>query len=299
MNTQPSPKIIGAFVLGFALVAGAYILSNFGQPTGQFEARNVTQNQQTASLRTAIPVTDEDGNGVEDWRDEFVTADPIVLPTNVIEQVYEAPQTLTGQTGINFFEDVVRSRNLGIADESVIAETVGNLAQQTSVEIYDTPDIQIIDNWDGQSIRTYANAMATAIIDNNQTDLEYELLILQDIINRQDESRFEELNELAEVYRLTRDAIIDVPVPALLVKEHLDIINTLHAIHNDIKAMTLSFEDPAFALMRLKRYESDVFGMISAFENLYTALEPYASLFTTNDPAVFFVQFNPTNRLRI
>jgi hypothetical protein len=181
----------------------------------------------------------------------------------------------------------------------VIGETLRSLEEQTSVSIYDIPDIKLIRNWDGDSIRDYANAVATAIIENNESDLDYELYILQDIVNRQDESRFDELRSLAELYRLTRDAIVEIPVPEIFAKEHLDLINTLHAVHHDILAMTYTFDDPAFALLRLKRYEDDVFGMIAAFENLYTSLEPYANLFTPNDPAVFFTQFSPTNRIRI
>lgn len=299
MNTQPTPKVIGAFVIGFALVAGAYVLSNFGKPVGNY-AQNVNTSQQAAPVRSTIAVADENNNGIEDWRDEFVDSKPIVVNAGAGNgEPYERPETITGQAGINFFEDMVRSRSYGGDDDLVLQNTFDSLAQQTSITIYDTPDIEIITEYGKDEIRTYANTLATAIIENNQSDFDFELLILQDILNRQDESRFQELRDLAEIYRLTRDAVIDIPVPGILVKEHLDFINTLHTVHHDILAMTYSFDDPAYSLLRLKRYEGDIFGMITSLENIYVALEPYANIFSTDDPAIFFVQFSPANRNRL
>ncbi len=304
MNTQPTPKIIGAFVIGFALVAGAYVTSNFGKPSGVYDNTQLaSQTQQAAPIRTAIDVTDEDDNGIEDWRDEFITTHPIIIKeAEDSSEPYEAPDTITGQMGINFIQDIIRSRNFGGYggdDAAVIENTIRTLEQQTSKEIYDTPDIKIIGDWSEASVHTYANAVATAVLENSKSDLDTELLILQDILNRGDESRMEDLETLAELYRLTRDAIIEIPVPALLVKEHLDLINTLHAVHHDILGMTYTFDDPAYSLLRLKRYEDDIFGMIISFENMYVAFAPYASLFTTTDPAVFFVDFSPSNNIRI
>lgn len=297
---QPSPKIVGAFVVGFALVAGAYVSSNFGKPSDSFRVPVQVATTQEASARTAIAVTDIDGNGIEDWRDEFITTEPIILGSNVNTD-YEAPDTLTGQTGVQFIENIVRNRTRGgfSTDEDIIAGTVEQLKQDTSVTIYDTPDIEILFDWKAEDIRTYANTLATAIIVNNSTELDNELLILQDILNRNDQDRLKELETLAELYRLTRDAIIEIPVPDMFVKEHLDLINAFHAVHNDILGMTYTYDDPVYSLLRLRRYEDDIFGMVQALENMYVSLEPYATLFSTSDPAVFFVDFSPTNRIRI
>jgi hypothetical protein len=300
MNMQPSPKIVGAFIVGFAMVAGAYVFSNFGKPTGVYETTQQVATVQEAAARKAIEVSDVDGNGIEDWRDEFITTEPIILGSSVNTD-YVAPDTLTGQTGVQFIENVVQNRTNGgfSTDEDVISNTIEQLKQETSVAIYDTPNVEIIFDWEAEDIRTYANAVATAIIVNNETNLENELLILQDILNRNDQSRIKELETLSEVYRLTRDAVLEVPVPDMFVKEHLDLVNALHAVHNDILGMTYTYDDPVYSLLRLRRYEDDIFGMIQALENMYVSLEPYATLFTNSDPAVFFVDFSPTNRIRI
>jgi hypothetical protein len=79
----------------------------------------------------------------------------------------------------------------------------------------------------------------------------------------------------------------------LAVKQHLDLINTFNALHESIKAMALATEDPALALIRLKRYQDDALGLKLALENMYMTLEPYASLVKPEDPALLFAIFSP------
>ncbi len=301
MKALLSTRVLGAVIVGVALVAGTYVSTNFGATTVRPAAPTTAEQQVAAPIRSAIAVTDEDGNGIEDWRDEFITTEPIRLNSaSTSPGAYIPPTTLTGRFGISFIQDAIRSESLGIGNrDEVINNAVDSLISETAVEIYDTPDILMTRDTSPTAIRDYANAVAGAILEYNQTDLDYELFILQDILNREDTERIEELREMAELYRLTRDAIVGIPVPQTMVKEHLDLINTLHAVHHDIKGMTLAFDDPAFALLRIQRYEDDVLGMLKALENMYVALEPYASEFSAADPAVFFVDFNPTSRIRI
>jgi hypothetical protein len=153
--------------------------------------------------------------------------------------------------------------------------------------------------WQEQDIRTYANSVASAITNNSDANLENELIILKDIINRNDRERLNELKKLEDVYRKTLEDTLKIPVPSIYVKQHLDLINTYLAIQKDIEAMTMSFDDPAYALLRLKRYEDDSKGLYLALQNMYKVLEPHAGLFTASDPAVLFVLFSPTNQNRI
>jgi len=295
MSVEPNQKVMGAFVIGFALVAGAWTIANFGSPRLEQPATVAV----STTPRVAIDVTDNDENGIEDWRDQFVTTEPVIL--NEATSTYTPPPTLTGQLGVNFMESIIRARTYGPfakSQDQVINDTVDVLSQKTAHELYGTKDITIIDKWTEADIRNYGNAMAEAMTRNNVKDLEGELKILDDILNRGNTQRMGELKILAGVYERTRDDSLNVPVPALFVKQHLDLINTYHAIHKDIDAMTLSIDDPAFALLRLKRYEEDALGLKLALQNMYQGLEPYAGLFTDTDPAVLFVIFSPNNQMQ-
>ena len=293
MQGQINPKIVGATVIGFALILGAYTLSSLMEPKAipsQTAAAVVASTE-----RIAIEVVDTDNNGIEDWRDDFVTTEPVFLDQSASTS-YIPPDTLTGEMSINFMEGIVLSREygpFGSSQEEVISHTINVLSQQTEAKIYDTPDISIMKQWDDQDIVNYANTMAATIIRHNVPDLEGELYVLQEIVVGQQIDRMDELKGLSGVYKNYRDDALLIPVPEFLVKEHLDLINTFNAIHQDIEAMTMVMEDPAQTMLRLKRYEDDATGLAYAAQNMYLAVEPYANLFTTEDPASLFVIFSP------
>jgi hypothetical protein len=292
MKGQINPKVIGASIIGFALIAGAYTISNFGIQTEIPQPAAVSAAQ--AKARAPITVLDNNSNGIEDWRDQFVTTEPVILDRAT--STYTPPDTLTGELGINFMESIIRARGygpFGRSEEEVIGDTINILSTATAHELYDTPDIQIIRPWEDQDIANYANTVAGAILKNDLPNIEGELYILQDILTSNNTGRITELNSLAEAYKQNRDAVLATPVPAFLVKEHLDLINTLHAIHKDIEAMAAAVDDPAFALLRLKRYEDDATGLGLALENMLMGLVEYSDLFTTNDPAMLFIMFSP------
>ena len=128
---------------------------------------------------------------------------------------------------------------------------------------------------------------------NNNPGMEGEMYILHDILNRGAEERMDEIETLAELYQGFRDDTLALPVPAFLAKEHLDLINTYNAIHEDIASMTEMNSDPAKTFLRLKRYEEDATGLYYALVNMTDSLIPYANLFTVEDPAVQLIVFNP------
>lgn len=291
MKGNINPRIVGATVVGFAMVAGTYVVTNFSKPDLQ-QAASVAAIK--PAPRVSIAVTDENNDGIEDWRDDFVTTAPVLLDRATT--TYTAPETLTGQLGINFMQNIILARGYGAfgrTDEEVIEDTVDVLSKETAHDLYDTPDIIILDTWTDTDIVNYANEAANTITRNNIPYMESELIILKDILDSNDPARLTELQSLAEVYRKNRDETLKIPVPAFLVKAHLDLINTYHAVYKDIDAMTLALEDPAFALLRLKRYEDDATGLAYALQNMYFALEPHSALFTVNDPAAMFVIFSP------
>ena len=296
MQGNLNPRIIGACIVGFALVAGAYVMGNFGEP--RYVAQPAAIAQAKEHTRSSITVVDIDGNGLEDWRDEFVEPEPIILdPVTPID--YEEPDTLTGQLGVNFIESYLRSKtqgSIGRTQEELIDDTVNILASETAHNLYDTPDITIIRSWEKENIATYANTLALIIMNNNiQTD-ENELFILGEILEKDKLERIAELEARSEAYKKMRDETLATPVPEPMMKEHLDLINTYHAVHKDIEAMAIAVDDPAFSLLRLKRYEDDAAGLGFALANMYRALLPYASLIGPDDPAVLFVSFSPEFR---
>lgn len=284
---------MGAFVIGAALVVGSYTIAHFGTP--RLKQPSAAQGSQ-APIRTSIAVNDQDKNGIEDWRDAFVAAEPIMI--DELNASYTPPDTVTGKLGITFFEDIIRAKNygpLGRTETEVISDAVNDLSKETNQTLFGMRDISTLEDWGDEDIRNYGNAMAGVILRNNKEGMDSEVVILNDILSKGKTERLAELKIIASVYKSMRDESLLVPVPKVFLKEHLDLINTYEAIYKDIYAMTLSLEDPAVALLRIKRYQDDALGFSIALSNMYDALEPYAALFSASDPALVFANFNQGN----
>jgi hypothetical protein len=293
MWLRANQKIVGAFVVGVAMVAGAYTIAHFGNP--RLSQPGAVQAAK-APPRISIAVSDNDQNGVEDWRDAFVSAESVIIED--LDSPYTPPDTVTGKLGITFFEDIIRSKNygpLGRSQNEVITDAVNELSEETNQTLFGMKDVSIFEDWNDDDIRNYGNSMAGVIMRNNKEGMDSELVILNDIMVRGKTERLAELKIIASVYKSMRDESLLVPVPKLFLKQHLDLINTYEAIYKDIYAMTLSLEDPAVALLRIKRYEDDSLGLSIALENMYGGLEPYAGLFSADDPALLFANFNQGN----
>jgi len=294
MEQYQNPKIIGACLIGFTIVGGTYVLSNFGearhsQTTGMFA---VAANE---PLRFPIEVQDTSGNGIEDWRDQFVSSPTIQLGTSSAPTLYTPPETITERLGVNLMEGFFAS--LGPVPikprERVISDTVTNLEKMvTSDEIYDIRDIIIGQDVSDLAVKNYGNALALIIQGDGQHNLRNELVILRDYQELGGEKYLEQLKTLSNTYKRYRDETLKLRVPSIFAKQHLDLINVFHALHLNIEAMTKSDVDPIVPFMRLKRYEEDVEGLALAMHNMYEAFATRANVFGINDPAILFVKFS-------
>lgn len=294
MGSQVSPKVVGATIIGFALVAGAYVASNFGESNfnSQQQPANL-QAAETTTIRTAIVVTDTDHNGIEDWRDEFVKNETIVLDKETDD--YSTPTTLSGQTGIHLMEGILSARTygpLGRTNEEIIDGTVNSLITQTKIAAYDSTEISIMTEWGEQDIVNYANTAAATIYRHSNPELEHEMDILFEVTRNGKTEKLSELAAIRDIYKGYLDDTLQIPVPKILAKPHLDLINTYQAIYEDLDGMTHTIDDPLVALMHINRYQDDTVGLAMALRNMYEALEPYAEFFTPEDPAVLFVVFS-------
>lgn len=294
---QIDSKITGAFLVGFSIVAGAYVLNSISSKPAPNPNNNIATVSE-APDRVFIDVKDSNNDGLEDWQEEFVAPEPVYLNQNSDEK-YQAPDTVTGQTAISFFKNIVTTKAYGSqrTNEEVAEDTVKQVTELTKDKIFGTGDIIISEDLSGEAIRNYGNAMALAIL-NNDTDVDYEIDIMKNLVNKADlkeeidEKDLEDLREIAKIYENTRDESLEVPVPRIFVKEHLDLINVYHALYKDIHGMSKIMEDSLLTLLRLKRYEDDALGLNLALENIFKVLEPYADNFTPEDPAVLFVAFS-------
>jgi hypothetical protein len=293
MFGEDNQKIVGACVIGLALVGGAYTIANFGKRIEQ-PAIAVYSN---AMPRTAVKTDDKDNNGIEDWRDVF-TPEKVVILDRAASSTYSVPTTTTDLLGINLLQSLVSARAagpFGKTKDQIVNDTANDLARLANDTILDVRDVSIIQNWNEVDVKNYANTMAGIVLNIDVKPKNNEAEILNDIVTRGNSARMGELKEIAVGYKTILDNSKTVPVPAPFVKPHLDLINSYNALAKDIAAMTLVDSDPAVTLVRLRRYSDDAMGLKLSMEEMNSSLKPYYHLFGNSDPATFFSEFNPDN----
>lgn len=295
MDAQSKTKVVGAFVVGIATVAGAYIISSFSQPTLSVPTADVAAVS-AAPGRVAIPVVDTNLDGVEDWRETFVIPSQTIKKEKTVPS--GEPKTLTEQFAVNFFQDIIRAegqQGIGRSKEKVIEDTVTDLANVAKDKIVDYKDIKIGNDDSAQAIRTYANAHADIILMHENKGARYELEVLDELLRTNNPEAALELGLIADTYKYILEDTKRLEVPPRLAKGHLDIINVYQALYFDIKSMQDVLVEPAVALVRIQRYKDDAKGLNLAFQNLYKAIVPYASVFGRNDSALLFTNFGTNN----
>ena len=283
-------------MIGIAIVAGAYVVSNFGEPRTNSLTKIESATADGAPMRVFIPTADGDEDGTEDWRDQFVVS-PAVAIIDPSSTAYEAPKTLTGQLGVSILEDLLATKAAGPLakpKEQMLAQAVERLdGIATKDRIYDVKDIKISNQVEDNDIQNYGNAIADILLTKSDKELDNEMFLLRDYLASPEDPKYSaDLKKLATVYKNYRDSTIGVVVPNIFIKQHLDLINVYNAMYNDINSMSEAFSDPMVPYIRIKRYEDDVVGLRLALSNMYDAMAPHAKVFGMNDSAILLTNFS-------
>ncbi|MBP9836338.1 MAG: hypothetical protein KBC78_00700 [Candidatus Pacebacteria bacterium] len=296
MVPQHDSRVIGAFVIGLAVVAGAYTVNNMTEKTIAPNQQASLTTIEEAPERTLIAVQDSNSDGIEDWQDQFLTAEPIVIKREITD--YAPPATLTGQVAINFMQNYIsgKANGFGPTDEQLVKKTVDGIKNEARDRIYTIRDIDLAKDSSTTTVKNYGNAVANAILDNaTAKKTRSEMTIMVDIVNNNEvtDKDIEDLNLVAKMYKGTLEDTLSISVPKEFAKEHLDLINVYNALYHDVLGLTELINDPVKALIRVKRYQDDVVGLTIAMENMYRALDKAAYVFQTSDNATLFANFAP------
>jgi hypothetical protein len=258
-------KIAGAFLFGALLIIGAFIL----------RSQNTLTTAGTVSVapvgREYVPPKDSNGDGVPDWQEALVSQEALVLGTTSAS--YTEPTTITGRFGLRFFENYIRSKMygpIGDSTEELVEKSTEMLLAQAVDELFTEKDIVLFDTEDQAILRGYGNQVAS-ILSTGKTE-ENEALILQDYMRYEKPERLQDLEPIALSYTTMVKDLLEVNVPTAYAKEHLDLLNAVNAVREDVRAMQKIEEDSMYTLIRFKRYPDDVLGMSNAIKNLFNAL---------------------------
>ncbi len=283
-------RIAVAFVLGAVLIAGSFYISRQNTLAQESEEGTIT-----VSDRNYIAVDDSNENGLPDWQDALQDRE-LVITEEHASSTYQQPETVTGKFALSFFEDVIRSKNYGAfgeTPEELITRASEELASTAYDELLSAKDItSIIAETDTQGLRTYGNQIAL-ILTSQDTGADNEAIILQDSLRYDDVERIKDLDPIIAAYTVMAKQLLEVPVPKEYLPLHLNLLNAVNAVREDIKGMRKLYDDPLYTFLRVKRYQDDVLGMFNATTDIYNTLYTQDKVrWGSDEPATRLMKFS-------
>lgn len=282
-------RIAVAFVLGAVLIAGSFYVSR--QNT---LAQTSKDGEVVVGERSYITVADANDNGLPDWQDALQKRE-LFISSESASSTYQQPETVTGKFALSFFEDVIRSKNYGAfgeTPEELIERATNELASEAYDELLSRKDIEhTLAGADTQELRAYGNHVAMILTSQN-TGEDNEAIILQDSLRYDDVERLQDLDPIIAAYTIMAKQLLEVSVPEEYIPLHLNLLNAVNAVREDIKGMRKLYDDPLYTFLRVKRYQDDVLGMFNATMDLYNTLYTQDKVrWGSDEPATRIITF--------
>lgn len=283
-----SREILVALGVGTILVTGAFYVGASDE-TVEGDITVIAKPPE----RNYIPAKDSDGDGVSDWAEELLNDREEISAALDPTEPYVPPSTLTQKFSIKFFQDYLYSKGLGEfsdSKEEMAKKAVAVLNNEAKDNIYTIDDIVIGFDDSPEALRQYGNRLAAIVIDNSQPTKNNlaETDILEQAMATNNPAKLAELDPIIAAYRAYFEQTKATPVPPNLVQQHIDLVNVYNAVLNDLLAMRLTFEDPLLALLRVKRYNDDISGMVYVYYNIDRLLRREGITFQDDEPGAIF-----------
>ena len=293
-RVKGSIRIGGAVALGLVIILGAFYVRNSAESDTQTGAVVVAE----APARTAVPVTDSDGDGIEDWKESlqekfFETIEaPAGNTTQAADEPYEPPMTLTGKFSEAFLQDYLEAKMRGedFSDPTAFVDRAVNAVDTNTQSVrHSRLELNVVPS-DYESIHTYGNEVASIVLSHSVQN-ENEAVILQRALDANDPDLLEGLMPIRSVYENIIADSLHIDVPDALADEHVALLNAYEAVLADIKAMQVAFTDPLFALARVRGYEADARSLYEAFRALAQKLTGEGGSYLNDEPGAFLYRF--------
>ena len=284
--------IAGAFLLGIGIVAGAtYVRPVPESNTGAI----IEATGNTEVVRSYIPPTDDDGDGVSDWE---VSVDGIVQDvakdTPALDLGAATDGTLTDSFSRSFFEEYLHRNINGTLSEEETANFLRTRVARVELDardkLYGKKDIVLGENTDTAK-RAYGNSIAAIINSRTAAEAEYELDLFQRVIQLDDTDALLQLRAIEDGYEAVLKDMLLVPVPPDYVGTHLVIINTYQALAHNVGAMVDADRDALYALLRFERHPDDSAALYENMTRLYDRLYRNGVRYANDEPAATFTAY--------
>lgn len=234
-----------------------------------------------------------DGQEINDNRDPLKKApgdefDPLIIAENKKSEAEFKKLTQTDQLAQTFFSQYIASKNNGTlskTNKQIILDTaVSQVASTNNVTKYTKANLRISTNNSAEALKAYGNSITVGAQNNSKETIRQELSVLATAIDEEDPNELKNLEGAIKLYETIINTYLIMEVPSELTTVHLDIINNLSAIKNDVEKMKLIFSDALQAILAIDDYKKSVEKLRENFSNLGKYFQSKDIVFKENDP---------------
>ncbi|OHA30882.1 MAG: hypothetical protein A3B11_02415 [Candidatus Taylorbacteria bacterium RIFCSPLOWO2_01_FULL_44_26] len=179
--------------------------------------------------------------------------------------------TQTDKFARELFSTVAALNQTGEIDDNTVAQITDSLASQiqnpVQRKVFVLADLKVTEDSSQASLETYANAVVGLYqrypINGNVID------ILNQLSETEDNTELlSELSPTVEQIKNFVNGMIKINVPMALTESHLEVINSLQVIMENLEDLQLFDADPIIALGALSQYEKNTDQFASAIDKL-------------------------------
>lgn len=295
-----NPRIVGALLVGIALVVGAFYVRESAEEASQEATIAVADTP-----RQYVATRDSDGDGMRDWEEELYGTDPKkadkfsaarITATSSPLALDELPNTMTKAFAISFFSDYLERAAAGeemdeTSKEAFLEEAATYAARESADRLFTTLDLTIGRSNDAETIRVYGNTVADALT-KYTVSTENEIVILERALQTDNAAELQPLEEIVASYNKSLSDVLTTEVPPALSEEHLELVNNLLALHNNITAMQHAFDDALPAMVRFQRHPDDIVRLQATLEAMATVLKFHGASYAPTEPGYLWNSFS-------
>ena len=294
MQQKPSSRFI-RIAIGVLLVLGTVAFAQ--TPLGKkiFTGKKTTLQPLRPQNQTLGEIigSDQNKNGVADWEERLWGLDPSAVSTNGVSNKdivlqnranakansIDSSTNATDMLSYNIYATAGILNSTGNVDEATLAGVVVPLVKQSVKQIekksYTADDIRIVPSTT-ENIDSYTkgiqSTVASASFDHN------EIAILSDALENDDYSKLSGLLSSAASYRSLAKKAIQIRVPIVFARVHLDFVNSVQAVGDTLAASAKIQDDDIKGATAIGEYSNQTALLNNAMENLTQTIQEYATL---------------------
>ncbi|HEY9481295.1 MAG TPA: hypothetical protein VIR98_03655 [Candidatus Paceibacterota bacterium] len=207
------------------------------------------------------------------------------------------PLTATDRFAQRFFEEYVKLKGSGATiDENTSVNLVNKLLSQdygsaaSSEKSYTPQDIVILTDSSTAALKKYGNTLGSALSQPLPEGYVNELTLLNQAYESGDTSGFEKMALNIARYQQIRTLIAGIPVPKTFSNAHIALLNSISAIIEGVRGMTLIDSDPVGATQMILRYEDGIKALDLSTREIASFFKRQNISFSTSESGYIFSQ---------